>query len=713
MLTKLHHAKLPSLLLALSLSASALLSPATASADAADLIVTIGDVAAKVDDMIEVPVSISQPAAGVASYGMELNYDAAALEVVDIVPSYGNASDPACYEDAEGCFFSDSENASGWLRAAWFDASGGDEPIDAAMELFVVRFHVKNPLALGDKPVTAARGTPGGFSFTDRHLTYLYAGLNDGNVAVQTSNNADLAALTTTAGTIAFAADKTAYNARVGDSTKSVTVTPTTANRYASVTVNESSATSGQAAGAIPLKYGKNDIVVEVTAADGTTKKAYTLSVYRDEDAPAAAGAPKPTTTDATIRVNGKEESAGVATKKQEGTRVVTTVAVDQAKLEQKLAAEGQRSVVTIPVADGSDVVAGELNGQMVANMEQKQAILEIKTGSATYTLPAQQINIRAVSDKFGKDVALQEITVRIEIAKPSEDTAKRVEASAAAGSFELVAPPVDFTVRGTYNGATVNVDRFNAYVARSIAIPEGVDPSRITTGVVVDPDGTVRHVPTKVEEVDGVYYATINSLTNSTYSVVYHPVAFADVATHWSKDAVNDIGSRMVIEGIGGNRFAPDRDVTRAEFAAILVRALGLKATGDAEAPFSDIAASDWYHDAVATAHEYGLANGFEDGAFRPAEKLNREQAMAMVAKAMSMTGLKDKLKPAVPATLLLPFADAGLVSDWAKAGIADSLQAGLVTGRGADELAPQATVTRAEVAVLIRRLLQQSELI
>ncbi len=74
---------------------------------------------------------------------------------------------------------------------------------------------------------------------------------------------------------------------------------------------------------------------------------------------------------------------------------------------------------------------------------------------------------------------------------------------------------------------------------------------------------------------VNGVYYAVINSLTNSTYTVIYNPVNFADVNDSWAKDAINDMGSRMVVTGVDGKNYEPDRDITRAEFAAIMVRSL------------------------------------------------------------------------------------------------------------------------------------------
>ena len=115
---------------------------------------------------------------------------------------------------------------------------------------------------------------------------------------------------------------------------------------------------------------------------------------------------------------------------------------------------------------------------------------------------------------------------------------------------FSIIVPALDFTISCEYNGAAVEVDSFYSYVERMIVIPHGVDPEKITTGVVVKPDGTTYHVPTEVVQIDGVYYAKINSLTNSTYTVVWHPIKFPDVTNHWAKDSINDMGSRMVVCG-------------------------------------------------------------------------------------------------------------------------------------------------------------------
>jgi hypothetical protein len=421
---------------------------------------------------------------------------------------------------------------------------------------------------------------------------------------------------------------------------------------------------------------------------------------------------PPASTTDVDVLVNGKIEKAGTATTTQVDNQSVTTIVVDQKKLDEKLAAEGQHSVVTIPVNVKSDVIVGELNGQMIKNMENKQAVLEIRTEKATYTLPAEQININAILAQLGTNVALQDIKIHIEISVPLADTFKLVQNAALKGEFDLVLPPLDFTVTALSGTKVIDITKFNAYIERKIALPDNVDPNKITTGIVVEPDGTVRHVPTKIVKEEGKYFAIVNSLTNSTYTVVWHPIEFTDVAKHWAKDAVNDMGSRLIINGVGNDLFNPNQDITRAEFAAIIVRGLGLE-LDKGTAPFSDIKSSDWYAAAIQTAYSYGLITGFADGTFKPQEKITREQAMVMIAKAMKITELQSKLAAGGTAEMLTPFNDMASVSTWAKDSVLTCLQAGVVTGRSNVWIAPKENMTRAEVAAIVQRLLQKSDLI
>ncbi|WP_405168348.1 Ig-like domain-containing protein [Paenibacillus sp. FSL H3-0286] len=427
---------------------------------------------------------------------------------------------------------------------------------------------------------------------------------------------------------------------------------------------------------------------------------------------PTPSPTPAPVVNAASILINGKAETVGTATNGKRNEQTLTTIVLDQKKLEDKLATEGKGTVVSIGANSKSDVIVGELNGQMVKNMQGNQAILEIKAGNATFTLPAQQINIDALNEQIGKSVALQDIKIQIEISAPTADKVKALEAAAQKGSFSLVSAPVNFTARGIYGDKSIELSQFNTYVKRTIAIPEGMDPNKITTGVYVDSEGSVHHVPTKVVVIDGKYFATINSLSGGTYSVIWHPLEFSDVANHWAKEAVNDMGSRLVIEGTGSGQFTPDQAITRAEFAAIVVRGLGLEME-QAATPFSDVKTTDWYNSAINTAFTYQLINGFEDGMFRPDEHITREQAMLIIAKAMKITALQTKLSVQSADVLLAPFTDSSKVSNWAISGVTDTLQAGIIKGRSSKGLAPKDDMTRAEVAEIVKRLLEKSDLI
>ncbi|QHW33875.1 S-layer homology domain-containing protein [Paenibacillus rhizovicinus] len=389
----------------------------------------------------------------------------------------------------------------------------------------------------------------------------------------------------------------------------------------------------------------------------------------------------------------------------------VTTATVNQTELEALLA-EGQARHITIDVQAESDDVRIVLNGQMIQMLNDNNATLEIRTGRSTYTLNAQQLNIDQAVKQWGQSISLQDVIVQIELASPSSEMLKVAEDAAVAGKFTVQVPPVEFAIHVDYEGASVPVSSFSAYVKRTIALPDDVDPAKITTAVVIETNGTVHHVPTKIVQVDGKFYAQISSLTNSTYAVIWHPVAFSDMTAHWAKAAVNDMGSRMIIEGTGDGRFNPDGEITRAEFLAILVRGLGLKPTGGSST-FTDVKATDWFASAVNTAAAYQLVTGDKNGAFLPNDKITREQAMTILSKAMKLTGLQNKLSDAASDTVLHSYADAAAVSAWARSGVADSVLAGIVTGKSNGKLAPKDHMTRAETATVIQRLLQQSDLI
>ncbi|WP_214608410.1 cadherin-like beta sandwich domain-containing protein [Nubsella zeaxanthinifaciens] len=111
---------------------------------------------------------------------------------------------------------------------------------------------------------------------------------NTASFATGTSNNANLSGFTLSQGTLspAFSASQTSYTATVMSGTTSITITPTAAQGNATIKVNGTTVTSGNASGNIALALGSNVITIEVTAQDGTTIKTYTVTVTRESTLP-------------------------------------------------------------------------------------------------------------------------------------------------------------------------------------------------------------------------------------------------------------------------------------------------------------------------------------------------------------------------------------------------------------------------------------------
>ena len=147
-----------------------------------------------------------------------------------------------------------------------------------------------------------------------------------------------------------------------------------------------------------------------------------------------------------------------------------------------------------------------------------------------------------------------------------------------------------------------------------------------------------------------------------------------------------------------------------------MMVRSLGLP-ENLTDSSFHDVAVDDWYGGAVQTAVDYGLITGYPDNAFGPNEKITREQAMTMISRAMSVTALsadalngEDTLNGEEVLNDYLDHAD---VSSYAREAAAACIQTGIISGRGNSMLAPKAYMTRVEAVVMIRRLLERSNLI
>ncbi|MBR4979101.1 MAG: S-layer homology domain-containing protein, partial [Clostridia bacterium] len=187
---------------------------------------------------------------------------------------------------------------------------------------------------------------------------------------------------------------------------------------------------------------------------------------------------------------------------------------------------------------------------------------------------------------------------------------------------------------------------------------------------------------------------------------VKYQNKTFDDIKGHKYRASIEALACRGIINGMNDRVFEPESFMTRAQYAAIVVRALGLEFKKTRE--FSDVSASAWYYSYVCTAFSYGIINGVSDTEFDPESYISREQALVMIKRAAKLCGLSGNTQD----DALSEYKDADKVSDWAKEGVAFCIKSGIFAPENG-KIEPKESIKRAEIADVIFKLLKGAKLI
>lgn len=181
--------------------------------------------------------------------------------------------------------------------------------------------------------------------------------------------------------------------------------------------------------------------------------------------------------------------------------------------------------------------------------------------------------------------------------------------------------------------------------------------------------------------------------LSNPVVSQLPASPLFMDVGIdYWAFEEIKAMVEQGLVKGYEGNAFRPGRSVSRGEFATLLVRALKLPAGNGAT--FEDTQ-GHWAAGSIEAAREAGIINGYQDGKFKPDQSVTRAELAAMLVKAGKLPVLTGAVKLV------------DLANHWASGEIMAAQEAGLVTGYQDGTFKPDATATRAEAVVMLRRML------
>lgn len=278
--------------------------------------------------------------------------------------------------------------------------------------------------------------------------------------------------------------------------------------------------------------------------------------------------------------------------------------------------------------------------------------------------------------------------------------------------------PATNFSYHNTYTVQFLFDESSAVKVADNATVPGsgtsgniGVDPGKVddyngngsNPGKEEESDaesGTDDSQPNEGSEVDGGTDQENSESSNGGNGEQAPAVIFSDTATHWAKASIDRAVELGIVNGFSDGSFRPDKIVTRAEFAVMISRALGLQGEGDASKLRDFTSVPDWAQTHVARTVAAGLIGGFEDATFRSNGQLTRSQLAVIMVRAAGLP---------LDSSASLSFTDKDVIPAWAQKEVAAAVEAGLIQGKNGNRFDPLATATRAEALTLIIRLLEQ----
>ena len=206
-------------------------------------------------------------------------------------------------------------------------------------------------------------------------------------------------------------------------------------------------------------------------------------------------------------------------------------------------------------------------------------------------------------------------------------------------------------------------------------------------------------------ENADGTYTFTMPNgqvTITATFVETEEPVGepFLDVNEgDWFYDAVAYAYENGLMDGVGGNRFAPNSETTRAQLVTILYRLEGQPAVSG-DLPFTDVEAGTWYTNAVGWAAQNGIVNGVGDDTFAPGNDLTREQLVTILYRYAESKGYDVSASAD-----LAGYPDGEEIQAYAREAMAWAVAENIIRGMEDDTLKPAGNASRAQIATILMR--------
>lgn len=439
------------------------------------------------------------------------------------------------------------------------------------------------------------------------------------------------------------------------------------------------------------VPYGGNlpdlsgDVVVEVRkTATGTTKAGMISTVIYTRKSQSSGGGSS-AATDSVSSKNPILKEISI-TKDQSG-KVLEVVSINQAIVEQAITSPN-RELITVDVQTGRNADKTELKipAGIFNKAAEKNKKLKIITDKVMFEIEPGMFELEGNA---------AEVKLNIALSQPSENQS----------TFEKMHQEVN-GVSYVFNFELTSGEQKVTTFTKPMRITVPYEPSKVKDANKVG--AFFFHESKKAwEYVGGIMNpdSTISFSVEhfSKFAVLEYDKTFHDISSHWAKYDIEVMSAKQVVNGKSSGLFRPDEDINRAEFIALLNRALRVKPESETQ-KYSDVPVDAWYKQDVDTASSFKLVDGVGEGKFAPTANISREQAVVILVRAYERKGGKS-FTPTNPSIVK----DISDVASWAQEEIQLANHINLITGYPDGRFAPKDSLTRAQSVVLIKRLMDQ----
>lgn len=176
----------------------------------------------------------------------------------------------------------------------------------------------------------------------------------------------------------------------------------------------------------------------------------------------------------------------------------------------------------------------------------------------------------------------------------------------------------------------------------------------------------------------------------------------FTDIDNfEWAYTAIEHLYNNKILNGKSDTLFAPNDNITREEFAKLVVSAFGLE--GSSKLKFKDVSEDAWYREYIEIAVANGIVNGVSEEEFGVGRNITREDMAVMILRAVDKTGTDTEIIVENPTEL----SDLGSVSEYAKTAVDFMIKRGAINGING-EFKPKSAATRAQAAKILYQIIK-----